>query len=299
MTFTVLQQQRKADLQRGIKLAQYAVRLRFDDLERQPSKKEVKQKKAEMHAEKVAEYKKKKGRKSQMDPDFDSEEEYGKEGDDAASSSSEASSVRSGSALGSHTPTESEESEQEPEPQLADNYIMDQHLIRREAALLCLCMKGFNKRTIIFYNEKVLCKRANSLFAVFGLSAAQVHGNMSMTERVEAIDKFQKGEVDYLLATDLVARGLDIPAVSAVINFSFPNEPKRYLHRIGRTARAGAQGTAITLCNDEERKEIKQLSRKMGQQLNSYMIAPKIIKLCHEFIANQVDPLLREIDLEL
>jgi len=79
MTFTVLQQQRKADLQRGIKLAQYAVRLRFDDLERQPSKKEVKQKKQEMHAAKVAEYKKKKGRKSQMDPDFDSEEEYGGE----------------------------------------------------------------------------------------------------------------------------------------------------------------------------------------------------------------------------
>ena len=87
---------------------------------------------------------------------------------------------------------------------------------------------------------------------------------MSQTERVDAIDKFQKGEVDYLLATDLVARGLDIPAVRAVINFSFPNEPKRYLHRIGRTARAGATGTSITLCNDEERKEIKQLSRKIG-----------------------------------
>lgn len=109
---------------------------------------------------------------------------------------------------------------------------------------------------------------------------------MSQTERVDAIDKFQKGEVDYLLATDLVARGLDIPAVRAVINFSFPNEPKRYLHRIGRTARAGATGTSITLCNDEERKEIKQLSRKMGQQLNSYMIQPKIIKLAHEFISS-------------
>jgi len=75
---------------------------------------------------------------------------------------------------------------------------------------------------------------------------------------------FQKGKVDYLLATDLVARGLDIPAVHAVINFAFPTEPKRYLHRVGRTARAGANGTAVTLCNDEERKEIKKLSRKMG-----------------------------------
>jgi ATP-dependent RNA helicase RhlE len=89
-----------------------------------------------------------------------------------------------------------------------------------------------------------------------------------------------------LLATDLIARGLDLPSIAAVINFSFPTEPKRYLHRIGRTARAGAQGTAITLCNDEERKEIKQLSRKMGSQLSSYMIAPKIIKAAHDFIVN-------------
>ena len=119
-----------------------------------------------------------------MDPDFDSEEEYGAEGqeksDDDAESSDAVSDVRSGSDLGTHSPTEeSSDEDAEPAPKLTDNYIMDQHLIRREAALLCLCLKGFNKRTIIFYNEKVLCKRANSLFAVFGLSAAQVHGNMS------------------------------------------------------------------------------------------------------------------------
>lgn len=234
-----------------------------------------------------------------MDSDFDSEEEYGQENSDAESSEA-VSDVRSGSDLGSRSAeSESEDENAEPEPKLNDTYLMDQHLIRREAALLCLCLKGFNKRTIIFYNEKVLCKRANSLFAIFGLSAAQVHGNMSQTERVEAIDKFQKGEVDYLLATDLIARGLDLPSIAAVINFSFPTEPKRYLHRIGRTARAGAQGTAITLCNDEERKEIKQLSRKMGSQLSSYMIAPKIIKAAHDFIVNQVDPVLREIDIEL
>ena len=79
-----------------------------------------------------------------------------------------------------------------------------------------------------------------------------------------AIEKFQKGEVDYLLATDLLARGIDIAEVKTVINFNFPNEPKRYLHRIGRTARAGSHGVSITICNDEERKEIKKLTRKLG-----------------------------------
>ena len=79
-----------------------------------------------------------------------------------------------------------------------------------------------------------------------------------------AIEKFQKGEVDYMLATDLLARGIDIAEVKTVINFNFPNEPKRYLHRIGRTARAGSHGVSITICNDEERKEIKKLTRKLG-----------------------------------
>jgi len=78
MTFTVLQQQRKADVQRGIKLAQYAVRLRFDDLDRQPTKKELRAKKQAIFDEKMAAIKKKK-KKNPMDSDFDSEEEYGKE----------------------------------------------------------------------------------------------------------------------------------------------------------------------------------------------------------------------------
>ncbi len=81
---------------------------------------------------------------------------------------------------------------------------------------------------------------------------------------MDNIELFQSGQVEYLLATDLVARGLDLPQVKTIINFSFPTEPKRYLHRIGRTARAGAHGVAITICNDEERKEIKKVTRKLG-----------------------------------
>jgi len=100
------------------------------------------------------------------------------------------------------------------------------------------------------------------------------------------------------LATDLIARGIDIPAVKTVLNFSFPTEPKRYLHRVGRTARAGAHGIAMTLVNEEERKEIKKLSRKMNQNLKSYMVAPRFIKIAHKFINDQVDELLHDIDME-
>ena len=79
---------------------------------------------------------------------------------------------------------------------------------------------------------------------------------MNQMDRMAAVEKFQRGDVDFLLATDLVARGLDISAVKSVLNFTFPVEPKRYLHRVGRTARAGSHGVALTLCNDEERKDM-------------------------------------------
>ena len=75
---------------------------------------------------------------------------------------------------------------------------------------------------------------------------------MSQVERMNSVEKFQRGEVDFLLATDLVARGIDISAVKTVLNLSFPIEPKRYLHRIGRTARAGQPGTAYSFFTKQD-----------------------------------------------
>ena len=102
-------------------------------------------------------------------------------------------------------------------------------------------------------NKKSECHRLFVIFTFFGLRAAEVNGNMSQKQRMESVEKFQSGEVDFLISTDLLARGLDIYNVQAVINFEFPNEENRYVHRVGRTARAGASGVAITLCDDEER----------------------------------------------
>lgn len=121
---------------------------------------------------------------------------------------------------------------------------------------------------------------------------------MNQMDRMAAVEKFQRGDADFLLATDLVARGLDISAVKSVLNFTFPVEPKRYLHRVGRTARAGSHGVALTLCNDEERKDIKKLVRKLGQNLTTYMVPPRLVKQLHDFITDRLDPVIREIELE-
>ena len=111
-----------------------------------------------------------------------------------------------------------------------------------------------------------------ALMTMYGFNAAEVHGNLPQPDRLHSIEAFQNGEVNYLIATDVIARGLDIPNVTAVINFSFPTEPKRYLHRIGRTARAGQHGVSVTLCNEEERKDLKKLTRKLSQNVNTFTI---------------------------
>lgn len=199
-------------------------------------------------------------------------------------------------------PTKSKQQEAKDEPsedeEVVDHYRIDPFLVRREATLLLLALKSFGQRVIIFCNEKKQCNRLHTLFTMFGLKAVQVQGNMNQLDRMEAVEKFQRGEVDFLLATDLVARGLDISAVKTVLNFTFPIEPKRYLHRVGRTARAGSHGVALTLCNDEERKDIKKLIRKLNQNLTTYMVPPKLVKQLHDFITDTLDPVIREIELE-
>ena len=98
-----------------------------------------------------------------------------------------------------------------------------------------------------------------------------------------------------MIATDLIARGLDISNVKAVINFAFPTEPKRFLHRIGRTARAGQHGVAITLCNEEERKELKKLNRKLNQNLNTFTVQQKFVEPIVLKIKGELDPIVNDI----
>ena len=84
--------------------------------------------------------------------------------------------------------------------------------------------------------------RLRVLFGLAGLNAVELHGDLSQRERLESLDRFRNGQADYLLATDVAARGLDIPGIETVINMNMPANFKSYLHRVGRTARAGRHG---------------------------------------------------------
>jgi ATP-dependent RNA helicase RhlE len=99
------------------------------------------------------------------------------------------------------------------------------------------------------------------------IPAGAIHGNKSQAQRERAIAAFKSGEMKVLIATDIAARGIDIPGVSHVVNYDLPDVPEQYVHRIGRTARAGADGIAIAFCAPDERGNLRDIERTTRQRL--------------------------------
>ena len=100
-----------------------------------------------------------------------------------------------------------------------------------------------------------------------GIKAAAIHGNKSQNARQAALSDFKSGKIKVLLATDIASRGIDIDALSHVINFELPNIPETYVHRIGRTGRAGFNGIAFSFCDEEEFGELKDIQKLIGKQI--------------------------------
>jgi ATP-dependent RNA helicase RhlE len=119
-------------------------------------------------------------------------------------------------------------------------------------------------RVLVFTRTKHGADRVVRHLLAAGIEATAIHGNKSQPQRERALAGFREGQARVLVATDIAARGIDVDSVSHVINFELPNVPEDYVHRIGRTARAGAAGTAIAFCSDEERpylRDIEKLTR--------------------------------------
>lgn len=131
--------------------------------------------------------------------------------------------------------------------------------INREAMLLSLLTRTFTSRTIVFFDTKAAAHRLMIVCGLCGIKCAELHGNLTQTQRLEALEAFREGEVDVLLATDLAARGLDISGVDAVVNFEMPSQIETYVHRCGRTARAGRGGKSCTLIGEGRRNLMKEV----------------------------------------
>jgi ATP-dependent RNA helicase RhlE len=129
-------------------------------------------------------------------------------------------------------------------------------------------------KALIFTRTKHGANRLDAQLHKAGIKVTAIHGNKSQNQRKKALDTFRKGHLQVMVATDVAARGLDIDDITHVINYDIPTEPDSYVHRIGRTGRAGASGIAISLCDNSERGLLRDIERTIGNSLTGDALTP-------------------------
>ena len=139
---------------------------------------------------------------------------------------------------------------------------------KQKPALLVHLIKEHNwHQALVFTRTKHGANKLTAQLEKAGIPAAAIHGNKSQNQRTLALANFKQGKIQILVATDIAARGIDIDQLPQVVNFDLPNVPEDYVHRIGRTGRAGAQGHAISLVSPDERKQLRDIERLLKTQI--------------------------------
>jgi ATP-dependent RNA helicase RhlE len=138
---------------------------------------------------------------------------------------------------------------------------------RKEALLGHLIRKEQMEQVLVFTRTKLAASRLSSILQRQGIDAVAIHSDRTQAERTRALDGFRRGEIRVLVATDVAARGLDIDGLPHVVNFELPFEPQDYIHRIGRTGRAGAEGDAISLVCIDEADLLRAIQRMLKRSI--------------------------------
>jgi ATP-dependent RNA helicase RhlE len=154
---------------------------------------------------------------------------------------------------------------------------------KKQAMLAGLLDQPEFGRVIVFTRTKRSANRVAERLLESGITAESIHGNKSQAARQKALENLRKGKARVLVATDLLARGIDVDGISHVINYELPNVPEDYVHRIGRTARAGNDGVAISFCDASERSSLRSIERFIGRPLTQSDDAEAYVnELCRE-----------------
>ncbi|CDQ20400.1 DEAD-box ATP-dependent RNA helicase CshA [Halobacillus karajensis] len=120
---------------------------------------------------------------------------------------------------------------------------------------------------VIFCRTKRRAKKLNDALIAKGFESDELHGDLSQAKREKVMKRFREAKIQYLVATDVAARGLDVEGITHVFNYDIPQDPESYIHRIGRTGRAGGKGLAITFAAPKDRSALQQIEKSMGQKI--------------------------------
>jgi ATP-dependent RNA helicase RhlE len=148
-----------------------------------------------------------------------------------------------------------------------DQRVLFVETAKKRATLAALLRDPALARVLVFTRTKHGANRVSADLDKAGIAAAAIHGNKSQQARQRALEGFRNGQARVLVATDIAARGIDVDGVTHVINYELPHEPESYVHRIGRTARAGAAGMALSLCDGSERGQLRAIERLIRRSL--------------------------------
>lgn len=152
--------------------------------------------------------------------------------------------------------------------------VVDAHISKiKTRYVVALCQNTFKSATLIFTKYRTTAHRLTIIFNQLGLKAGELQGNQTQEERMSALSRFSSGELNYLICTDVASRGLDIRGVGTVLNFDLPPTLSTYIHRVGRTARIGEKGTAVSLVHEVQDAEIMRKIITISARVNSHQIA--------------------------
>ena len=137
----------------------------------------------------------------------------------------------------------------------------------KRALLVDLLKAEATERALVFTGTKVVASQIARHLEKNGIKAEAIHSNKTQSQRMKALESFTKGKVRVLVATDIVARGIDVEGISHVFNYELPEDAENYVHRIGRTARAGKAGVAVSLCSVEDVSNLRAVESLVKQSL--------------------------------
>jgi ATP-dependent RNA helicase RhlE len=168
----------------------------------------------------------------------------------------------------------------------------------KQALLTMLLRTTKIDRALVFSRTKHGADRIVKLLAGNGIASNAIHGNKSQPQRERALGEFRSGKVPILVATDIAARGIDVSGVSHVFNFDLPNVAEQYVHRIGRTARAGAEGVAIGFCADDERAYLKGIEKLIRQKIEIVPLPDNFVREAASIKNSRVAAPMRQAERE-